>query len=294
MAFFIALRLGLLLALVLPYRLYVNLAGGCMSALSRLSPKRRVVAGNLAAMARASGRAPVNPARVFASYGRYWGELLSIVRRPSTLDDIPLRVEGEEHLRRAAESGPVCVLTAHVGNWDLMGFWLSRRLPEFTVVVEELKPERLFRLFKWMRERGGDRILVAEGQGMRLFRHLKRGGSVALAADRVVGNSGENGQGQRVARIAGGYRSLPGAGMDLAQRAGATLLPMFMLREGEGFVLKVHPALSKSGDPVQAFADVLECTILEYPEQWVVLYALHDAASGLHESDELVKGAAGL
>ncbi|MBN2170418.1 MAG: hypothetical protein JW819_03740 [Candidatus Krumholzibacteriota bacterium] len=278
MAFCIVLRLGLFLARILPVRWSLAAGAGLGRLAGRLSPRRAVVAGNLAAVAAAGGRIGVSAGDVFAAYGRYWAEFLVLAARPDQLDRWPLRVEGREHLERATWRGPVCVLSAHLGNWDLLSAWLARRLPGFTVTAERLEPPRLFDLFRWMRERGGTRILPAEGPGLTLFRCLREGTAVGLMADRAFGRGVVNGRGQRQAELAGGWRRFPSAGPDLARRAGASLLPVFLLREAGGYAIKIHPPLPAGADPVNAFAAALEREILARPEQWVVLYPLHDAA----------------
>lgn len=278
MATCIVLRLGLALARVLPARWCLAVGAGLGRLAGRLSPRRAVVAGNLASIVAAGGRAGARTGDVFAAYGRYWAEFLVLAARPDQVDRWPLRVEGGEHLERAVWRGPVCVLSAHLGNWDLLSAWLARRLPGFTVTAERLEPPRLFELNRWMRERGGTRVLAAEGPGLTLFRRLRQGTAVGLMADRPFGRGVEDGRGQRPAALLGGWRSLPSAGPDLARRAGATLLPVFLLREAGGYAVKIHPPLPAEADPVSAFAEALEREIKLHPEQWVVLYPLHDAA----------------
>ncbi len=74
-----------------------------------------------------------------------------------------------------------------------------------------------------------------------------------------------------------GWRTFPSAGMDLARRAGATLLPVFLLRRASGYGIKIYPPLPTEGDPVTAFARVLEQEVSAHPDQWCVLYPVHDA-----------------
>ena len=277
-AFCFILRAGLFLARVLPVRWCLAAGAGLGRLAGRLSPRRDVVARNLAAIAAAGGRGGARPGDVFAAYGRYWAEFLVLAARPDQLERWPLRVEGREHLERATCRGPICVLSAHLGNWDLLSAWLARCLPGFTVTAERLEPPRLFALCRWMRERGGTRVLPAEGPGLTLFRRLRAGAAIGLMADRPFGHGVAGGRGQRPVEMLGGRRWLPSAGLDLARRAGASLLPVFLVREAGGYAVKVRPPLPADADPVSAFAAVLEEELREHPEQWVVLYPLHDAA----------------
>ena len=283
-----ALRLGIGLARLIPSWLFVKTAGLCGRVLGAISPDRAVVADNLQrieAFARAlpehdrpvdtrpghegvGGQVCVED--VFASYGRYWGEFLAVAAHPELMKRLRVRVEGEEHLRDAAARGPVCILTGHLGNWDLGARWVSARLPGFAVLAEPLRPPALFQLCSRLRERAGCVVLPAEGGGMRLYRHLSRGGHAGVVADRVFG------AGEEEVDFLGAQRLFPGAGIRMARHAGARLLPAFFLREGAGYLLRVHPPIDDREDPVRRFARTLESEILACPGQWCVLRPLHD------------------
>ncbi len=268
------MRLGLGLARWVPFRVCAaaGAAGGWLAGWA--SPRRRVVAANLEVVTRfeASANVRAGPSAVFAAYGRYWGEFLALAARASRLERLAVRVEGEEHLRAAAASGPVCILTGHLGNWDLGAQLVARRLPNFAVVAEELRPPARFRLFVRARQRAGCAVIPAERGGVRLYRHLHRGGHAGMLADRVFGS------GARAVSFLGGRREFPSAGLQLARRAGAVLLPAFLVREGRGYRLRILPPLPPAEDPVESFARVLEVEVCAFAEQWCVLYPLHSAA----------------
>jgi lauroyl/myristoyl acyltransferase len=300
------LRLALWLARWLPLRTCASCgaAGGWLA--GWLSPHHRLVAANLRIIAsageedelsRAPGRSreeadapasgphsrplvagrrsvPPRPSSVFAAYGRYWGEFLALAARPERLDELAVRVEGEENLRAAAARGPVCAFTGHLGNWDMAARLMARRLPCFAVVAEELEPAGLFRFFVKAREEAGCPVIPAERGGLRLYRHLRGGGHVGIVADRVFG------AGSRGVPFLGGVREFPAAGMDLARRAGATLVPVFLVREESAYCLRIHPELPPGTDPVGSFARVLESEIRTFAAQYCLLYPLHSSAPG--------------
>lgn len=285
----VALRAGAALARVLPPRLVIGLGAAVGRMAARISSKRRPVQENLRAIdaTRTDPRSPGatcafgvpgrrrdrSAAGVFASYGRYWGEFLVLAARPRWFDERLRRVEGEEHLLRAAAAGPVCALTGHLGNWDLCARFTRRYLAGLSVVAEPLRPEPLFRFFCGVRRRDGGDVLAAEGSGARLYKRWIRGGHVGLVADRVFG------AGRRDAPFLGGRRSIPSTGMRLARRAGATLLPIFLVREDGGYVLRAHPPIVAEEEPAAAFARALEQEVLRQPEQWCLLYPAHDATA---------------
>ncbi len=272
----ILLRLGMALSRLLPLRFTAALAAFAWRVGGRLSPRRRIVAANLAAI-RAAGGGAATPGEVFAGYGRYWAELVHLAGRPEAMDALSMRVEGREHLEAVEADRGICVLSAHLGSWDLLSYWLGSTLPGISILVEELKPPALYRLFSDIRMRGGARVLPAGGAGPRLFRRLKRGEHAVLAADRVFGAGTESGAGLTELPFLGGVRRFPRDGVEIARRAGAALLPIFLLRDGYGYVIKILPDLSAEAEPLAAYAAHLESEILSRPGQWCVLYPLHDA-----------------
>lgn len=269
MAFYLLLRLGLLTARALPFKRFANLCARLGRAAGHFSPARKVVSANLRAVEAAGGRR-ADAGEVFESYGRYWGELLALAARPERCAALRMEVSGLEHLIDARGRGAVCALGAHLGNWDLLGHWIARDMPNMAFMVERLRPARLFRLFENIRGSLSCSVLAAEGGGRELYRHLRGGGHAGLLADRVIG------AGWRSAPLLGGTRRIPSAGMDLARRAGATLLPIFIRRHGLRFEIRIHPPLDEAEDPVIGFARALESEILAAPEQWSLLYPLHD------------------
>ncbi len=274
MGFYLTLRLGLLLARAFPFRRFCNLCAGIGRVVGRLSPARRTVSDNLRAIGSAGGRR-AEADEVFASYGRYWGEFMALAARPERQSKLCMEVRGLEYLIEAKSRGPVCAITGHLTSWDLLSHWLSRELPDFVFVAERVRPDRLFKLFCRMRSALGYPVIPARGGGPQLSRHLREGGSTLLVADRALGAR------SRDAQLLGGRRRVPTGGMELAREAGATLLPVFLRREGLSFVVQVHPPLIGSEDPVLGFARALESELTEAPELWCVLYPLHDAAGSV-------------
>ena len=85
----------------------------------------------------------------------------------------------------------------------------------------------------------------------------------------------------------GGRRRLPTAGIEVARRAGAALLPVFLLRNARGYVIKVHPPLSNEGDLIAAYARVLEGEVMAHPAQWCILYPVHEETDAQPSAAEM-------
>jgi Kdo2-lipid IVA lauroyltransferase/acyltransferase len=281
------LKLALGLARWVPFGACVAIGAVAGRLSGRISPARGVVRANLVAMQPGPNRARHRVSDVFSAYGRYWGEFLALAARPGRLDRLAVRVEGEDHLRAAAARGAVCIATGHLGNWDLGSRLAARRLPRLAVMAEQLAPPSLFRFFSRIREAGGCRVIPADRGGLRLYRHLRQGDHAAILADRVFGS------GVRGVAFLGGEREFPAAGLDLALRAGASVVPAFLVRERGGYRLRFYPAVSGSEDPVAYFARCLETEVRMFAGQWCLLYPLNSRASGTEPARvRLVKGKA--
>ncbi len=268
--YLLAVRTGLVAARVLPPGAMVRAAASVGRLAGLLSPARATVEANL----RTAGRSHATAGDLFANYGRTWGEFLALAADPPLRRRWSVRCEGLDDLREASRRSAVCLLSGHCGNWDLGAAIAAEFLPNLAVVAERLDPPALFSWFVRQRARQGVRVIPADRGGARLYRHLRRGDHVAMLVDRVFGAA------SRPAPFLGGTRRFPSAGIDLARRAGAALVPAFVWRESGAFVFRVHPPLPEVGDPVPAFARILEQEVTARPEQWCVLAPARDAVEG--------------
>ena len=214
--------------------------------------------------------------QMFASYGRYWAEVLWVRPRRRHAILAHASVEGIEHIRRAQEEGSGIILALpHLGNWEAAGAKAHEIGVPVLAVAELLANERLVDWFLEVRKALGIDVVLA-GSGRRvteaLLRRLKEGGTIALLADRDL-----TGRGLEV-EFFGETTTIPAGAVSLADRTGAALLPVgcyFNERRGHSFV--VHPPLempssgSRSDRVAQAgqgLARALEDVIRAQPEQW--------------------------
>jgi phosphatidylinositol dimannoside acyltransferase len=193
----------------------------------------------------------------FVSYSRYWYD--SFHARELTDLDISqrYRAEGKEHFDRALEAGRgLIVALPHFGNWDVAARWLQTQGLELTVVVERLKPERLFRLFRENRQALGMEVISlgsGGGVGRRLSEALAKNNMVALVADRDL-----TGKGLPV-KMFGRTRKLPTGPALLSISSGAPVIIVGIFDEGDGWHQVIGPTLiaEQTGD---RRADVIALT----------------------------------
>lgn len=247
----------------------------------RLVPIRRGVArANVAA---ALGRSPAETEAVVAGMYRHLGrsfvELLRFTRRPA-----PVRVEGREHLDAALAAGRgALVLTAHLGNWELLvraGMAVDRPV---SVVTKRLRAGWAEAAWRALR-RGGPALLPAGASARAVVAALGRGEVVGYVLDQ---HSPEK-QAVR-APFFGRMAATSGDLVRLARLTGAAVVPVFTER-GEGeHVVRIAPAVGfawsddKRADVeagTRACLAVVEAAIAARPDQWLWIHRRWKAAEG--------------
>jgi lauroyl/myristoyl acyltransferase len=185
------------------------------------------------------------------------------------------QIEGAEHLQETLARGRgVIMVSAHLGNLDLVMHIPSVYGIPVTGVVEHIKPERLYRYFLEQRTSHGLHLIPSDGPMIGLIRALKRGNIVGLACDRALTDNG-----YRV-RFFGAPALLPDGAVRLALRTGTPLLGGFTVRLPDNtFHITIEPVLdpahkSESEADVTAgmeqMAAIMERHISRHPEQWTL------------------------
>jgi KDO2-lipid IV(A) lauroyltransferase len=113
----------------------------------------------------------------------YW----QVCRLPQVTDqelDQRVKVTGIENIRRQVEQAQGGVLvTAHCGNLELGSQWLMRHGAPLVVLVEHIQPPELFDCLCQLRGRRGLRLVPVDGSLRSVYRLIKAGALVAVAAD---------------------------------------------------------------------------------------------------------------
>lgn len=268
------------LALALPERAVYGLAAAAGSVAARASPKRRLVARN---MARVSGAAPGSAELrrlvdgAYRSYARYWLETFRLVRedRQFFLDRFECR--GIEHLEAQLQSGRgALVVVGHLGNWDAAGAWVAAGGRRVVTVAEVLRPRRMFEFFRDHRAALGITIHPAHrGAAEQLVEAVASGAVVALLGDRDL-----NGRGPEVSFF-GEPATLPAGPASIALRCGVPVLVAgvygVVRADGRrGWEAEIAPPIPLPAGPrpeaivalTAAIAAELERFVAHRPEEW--------------------------
>ncbi len=89
----------------------------------------------------------------------------------------------ESVLKRLSNDHPHILVTAHLGNWEVLGQALTLSGVPLMSVAAPLANPAVDRLFLDLRSRTGQIIVPREGAVRHLLRHLKQNGKVALLLD---------------------------------------------------------------------------------------------------------------
>ncbi len=185
------------------------------------------------------------------------------------------QIEGREHMERALASGKgVIMITAHMGNMDILAQLPVAYGVSLSGPIEHVQPERLFQYTLRLRQSHGVRFYPADGPLMEVYRALKRGEMVGLPCDRGIADNA------RMVKFFGSPARLPDGPVRVALRTGAALVPAFGLRlDGDSFLARVEPPLElvRTEDQeadvaagMEMVVEVLERYISRHPEQWLV------------------------
>ena len=187
-------------------------------------------------------------------------------------------VEGIEHLDRAMSStkNGIMMLTAHFGNWELLGAWLAQNGYKMRVVGMPLFDPRLDKILVKTRNKAGY-TNIARGSGTReIIRSLREGYAVGMLIDQDINV-------QSIFVNFYGRPTLTAVGpLLLARKFKVPVVPIFIhLKDDLTYHIECKEplALQYTDDEetdlavnTQKVSDIYEQVIREHPEQWVWIH----------------------
>ncbi len=253
-------------------------AAGVIAAM--LLPRHRRMAGrhaNRTGLDMALGSRSKAVRKMFASYGRYWGE--SLWAGPRNVKRVADRfdLEGFELLERALRDGRgVVVVLPHLGNWEMAGVVVWGMNIEVVAVAENLANSYIRDWFSRVRALTGIKVVFArKGLLGELQGKLAGRTAVCLPSDRDLSGKGIPVQ------FFGEETTLPAGPLVLGIRSGRPVIPVAVYCEKKSryrAVLKPPLAIPREGPlserlhaGAQLMADAFEDLIRVAPEQWHLL-----------------------
>ncbi|MCP4717257.1 MAG: lysophospholipid acyltransferase family protein [Deltaproteobacteria bacterium] len=215
--------------------------------------------------------------RIIQNFCQTWAELFFVAGPKKRPVRTTVTIEGREHLDRALAHGRgVIAVSAHMGNYPMIGIKLTEEGYHFVMVVRDLQTRAGSAAYSECR-RMIDMPSLATQPEREFFKGalktLRRGGILCLIADENKRHGGifVDFFGQQASTAPG-----PAA---LAQRTGAAIVPMFMVRESDGsqrLIIEEEIIWERSGDTAAdmqtltaLFTATIEARIRRDPDQWI-------------------------
>lgn len=187
-----------------------------------------------------------------------------------------LRARGLEYIDEARRAGKgVLMATAHYGCWEVLAPYLMHRYPGSSAIARPLDNPKLDALITQVREHGGGKMTPKDDLFRQSLRILKKNGVMGIVMDQNFNPGGVFVE--FFGRLAATTPIMP----VVAQRTGATIVPVRARWENDGLVIACDPPLQSSQNPdaSQAVAEDtakltrhIEGWIREDPTQWLWLH----------------------
>ncbi len=215
--------------------------------------------------------------RVYANLGMNIAEL---ARLPAASDETIrslITIEGEEIAREALRRGKgALILSAHLGNWDLLCTFVPRLGYPLTIITKDIRNKALNEFWMAIRERFGLKFVPAHNSYRQCLHALKRNELVGFIFDQNMIAD----EGIFVDFFGRPACTSPGLAFMSAQ-SGAPVVPAFMVRqEGGRHVIRILPAIEPPPDRkpetirefTQRYTRIVEDVVREHPDQWIWIH----------------------
>lgn len=270
-------RLGQFLVQHLPLRLSYKVAGFLSDIHYYLSSRdRRNVKNNLRAIL-----TPPVPGdelarlsrQVFRDFAKY---LIDFFYAPGKINkayiDKHVKITNLEYLPQVLKKGKgAIILTAHVGNWELGGFVISRLGYPLIAVALPHKERSVNNLFNDQRRSQGITIVPNNVAIRECIRGLRNNRLIALVGDRDFNATGD------VMDFFGKKTRIPKGPAAFSLKTGAAIIPAFLTREeDDSFALTLEPPIfppakvteESEKEILEQCVKIIENAVRRHPTQW--------------------------
>ncbi|MBI2894315.1 MAG: lysophospholipid acyltransferase family protein [Deltaproteobacteria bacterium] len=190
--------------------------------------------------------------------------------------EFEVETDGDRILGEALSRGRGGVMvTAHLGNWELIGRLVCRKGFPITVAMARERNESVRGFVEWHRGQEGVEIVYTDGSvfgALDMLRVLRANRILALQLDRPSG-----GDGDRVVPFFGVPTRFPLGPFLLAQAAGAPVLPVFtflaghhryVVEQGDIGVVGRKGGVAAAQAALDSTVRMLEDAVRRHPDQW--------------------------
>jgi KDO2-lipid IV(A) lauroyltransferase len=215
---------------------------------------------------------------VFRQFVRFGWEMLELLGAPLNWIKRRVIILGQEHVDAALGQGRgMIAIAAHAANWEytVMGYGLQYQ--PVAVVARDFEHPVGRALARYLRERGGNRMLDKRGGLKAIMAHLRAGGIVGIVTDQNTAAA----EGLLVDFFGKPARTSPVAAL-LARHRDIPVLPVLSRRlPGGRHLMAIFPPIpmEKTGDPqadvlrhLQLQNRAIEAWVRAEPSQWLWLH----------------------
>ena len=213
----------------------------------------------------------------FRNLGKQLMEVLKMPRLNSENLDSLIVFDGRQNIDDALKAGKgVIILTAHFGNWELLGAGLSLSGYDLSYIVRPLRSRQLDALLNGIREGAGGKPIPRGASIKDALKCLKRNGLLGILADIDTKVDGV------FVDFFGRPAFTPRGPVSLALRTGAALIPTHIVRQKDDkhiIVAEKALELERTGDLEEdirintaRIVKILESYIRKHPEQWIWIH----------------------
>lgn len=214
-------------------------------------------------------------AHIFQNIGITIAEICQITCLPQ--DDIlqKVKIKGEERLIDAIKDNKgVILISAHIGNWEMIAPFLSARFgSRASMVGRQLRVSIVHRFILRLRTRFGATVIDKEDAMPKMMRAMRQGKILGIMLDQGTKSK----MGVKLNFFKRAVTATPATAL-LAIRCKSPVIPIFCIREAYGrFTIIVESPLnlkrtrdlrSDINTNTQIMLDAVEKAIRAYPEQW--------------------------
>ncbi|MFH1968921.1 MAG: lysophospholipid acyltransferase family protein [Verrucomicrobiota bacterium] len=182
----------------------------------------------------------------------------------------------EKCMQILSQGRGLIVLTAHIGNFELLAMMAALKGAPLTVITKALKPKWLNDWWVETREKSGVKMLPARHSYRYCREALKANGILGFILDQNM----KRNRGIFVDYFGRPACTSPGLAL-LSAQTGAPVLPVFMLREPDGrhrlHVFDPLPPPERADkeaicQATQAYTAIIERVVRAHPDQWIWLH----------------------
>jgi len=212
---------------------------------------------------------------------QHWGKsVIEVMRFPQlTCPKVNQLVvfEGKENLDLALQAGRgVILITAHLGNWELLGASLALNGYPVSVIAREVRSEKLQKLMEAHRQTVGMKVIYRGAAVKNGLRCLKRNEILGILSDVDTKADGV------FVDFLGKLAYTPLGPVAIALKTQSLIVPAFIIRQPDDshrVVIEKPLKLQITGQKdvdiqinIQSMTKIIEYYVRKYPAQWIWMH----------------------